>query len=340
MKGAIVGGELSHKATTLESLARELQELRQRVAQLEQTGQGSATPGSNGARDPLSRSQPVSDLDQSNLPGTMEEMALGIGESTRWKGSSLLNNRDQGTTSATQWYQPITFESSLAALPSRPNSRLLVAFYLEEVSWNACAVHGPTFLADHEAFWQRLERSQLQDDLWMALLLAVLSVAAFFMDENQAALRGFSFQHLRWVGATWFDSAIAVMYRCGIWTRSSLLTCQILQVLSPAFHLTGNTSLHQNLTGVGVTQLRAINLHLLGSHKEDSPHETISKEVGRRIWWNNVEIDWTFLPYNRYVRESETIAIKVATVINITRISPSSVHDSDARDDGRDGSHQ
>lgn len=302
-----MGGELANKAMTLELLAKEVRDLRQRITQLETGAPASVSPSIEGGRDSSSRPPPAtSDVDQIKLPGTMEEMALGIGESTRWKGASLLNSRDGETTSASAWYQPISFESSLSALPSRPNSHLLVSFYLEEVSWMASAVHGRTFLADHEAFWHRLERSELQDELWMGLLFGVLSVAAFFMDENQAALRGLSFQYLKLVGNAWFDSSIAILYRLGIWNRPTLITCQILQVLSPAFHLTGNTSLHQSMTGVGTNQMRAINLHLLGSHKDDSRQESISKEIGRRIWWNNVESDWIFLPYNRYIRESRS----------------------------------
>lgn len=302
VKGAITGGDLAQRATTLDTLAREVEELRKRVTQLEK-GRVSPPSHETDGSDPSMSKQPISDVDQSQLPGTMEEIALGIGESTRWKGASLLNSKEGDTIGATQWYQSITFETSLSALPSRPNSHILVDYYIEQVSWMACAIHGPSFVSEHDSFWHRLERSELRDGLWLGLLFAVLSVSAFFMEEDQAAQRGFSYQYLKIVGTAWFDSALAILYRCGLWTRPSLLTCQILQVLSPAFHLSGNTSLHQNLYGVLISQMRAINLHLLGSRKDDTANETISKEMGRRIWWNGVEIDWIFLPYHRYIRE-------------------------------------
>jgi hypothetical protein len=41
--------------------------------------------------------------------------------------------------------------------------------------------------------------------------------------------------------------------------------------------------------------MRSINLHLLGSNKEDAQQEVVWKEIGRRIWWNNVESDWIFI---------------------------------------------
>ncbi|KAK1921902.1 hypothetical protein DB88DRAFT_512348, partial [Papiliotrema laurentii] len=306
VKGAIISGNLAEKAITLESLSKEIESLRQRVTDLEsrksRSSEGQSIPARARSDGPVDGPQ-ISEVDQGRLPGTMEEIALGIGESIRWKGASLLTSREgEGPTNAAQWYQPITLETSLSALPSQPNCRALVTYYLEEVSWMSCSVHGPTLLTEHDSFWRKLDRSELKDDLWLGILFAVLSVSAFFMDENQAAIRGFSFQHLKVVGSAWFDSAIATLFRCGIWTRPSILTCQILQILGPAFHLTNNTNLHQSLTGLERTQMRSINLHLLGSNKEDAQQEVVWKEIGRRIWWNNVESDWIFIPYNKYAQ--------------------------------------
>lgn len=310
MKGAILGGDLSQKAISLEGLAKEVELLKQKVAALEASGGSRVEEKRNGdiieAESSTSASRrSIGEVDQGRLPGTMEEMALGIGESTRWKGATLLAApHDDSPTPTVQWYQPVGFETSLSALPSQLNCRTLVDFYLEEVAWIACTVHGPTFLAEHEAFWDKMQRNELKDDLWLGLLFAVICMAAFFMDEDQAAARGFSFPHLAAVATAWFDNAIATIFRCGVWKRPAFITCQVIQTLGPAFHLTSNTSLHQSLTALERTQMRSVNLHLLGSHKEDRQADLMKMEMGRRIWWNNVETDWAFIPYNRFACES------------------------------------
>lgn len=302
VKGAILSGNPAQTAITLESLAKEVDSLRRRVTQLEGPRLTADTSPIRDIDSPPLR-QSVSDVDQSKLPGTMEEIALGIGESTRWKGTSLLNNRDGEPTSGNQWYSSVTFETSLSALPSHPNCLVLVTFYLEQVAWLSGAIQGRVFMAELQTFWEQLARNELRDQLWIGLLFAVLSVSALFMDEGQAGDRGLSFQYLKVVGTVWFDSAIGVLFRLGIWTRPSLVACQIIHVLGPAFHLTGHTNLHQTLSALCSAHMRSINLHLLGSPRDDGVEETPRKEIGRRIWWNTVESDWIFIPYNHYVRE-------------------------------------
>jgi len=132
-----------------------------------------------------------------------------------------------------------------------------------------CAVNGGSIIAEHSIFWNDYEQATIKDDPWLACLFAVLSLSAFFMDETQATARGLSVEQLRLVASTWFDCSIATLYRCALTTTPSLLTCQTIQILGPAFHLTGNTTLHQSMTAIEHAQMRMINLNLLGDRSPD-----------------------------------------------------------------------
>ena len=310
-KGSIISGNPAEGTHSINNLVTEVADLRERVIALErslgndQTSHLSRTgQASRSGTGPSSPIRHDTDFDQYKLPGTMEEFALGIGETTRWKGASLLiaSNVDSSPNNH-PWYQSIPHLSTISSLPSRPVCTSLLGYYLDELSWMTCAVHGPTLIAEHARFWDDYEETRIRDDPWLACLFAVLSLSAFFMDEAQATMRGFSLQQLRPIASTWFDCSIATLYRCSLTTAPTLLTCQTIQVLGPAFHLSGNTTLHQSMTAMEHVQMRLINLHLLGEGLRDGDEESLSKEMGRRVWWNGIESNWGFLPYYRYTRK-------------------------------------
>ncbi|ORX40003.1 hypothetical protein BD324DRAFT_607140 [Kockovaella imperatae] len=245
-----------------------------------------------------------SDFDQGRLTSAMEEAALGIGETTRWLGASLISKNGKGSppspTDRNQWYQPQSFDYSLSQLPSQPQTRSFITYYFEEVSWTIGVIHPPTFWAEYNEFWSRADRMDLKDDIWLGLMFAILSISAYFMDERQASLRGLTPIQMRHWAGTWFNAAIATACRCNLLTEPSFTLCQMLSVLGPGFHLSRNTRLHQSLTDLSRSYGKAINLHLLGSRQEEWTDREIRKELGRRLWWNSVEGDWAFLPYLRY----------------------------------------
>ena len=302
VKGAVLSGPGPERTVSLQSLSQQVEELKRRVAHLEGERMDSHVPEDietgiySRAHSPHHHR---GEFDQGRLPSAMEEAALGIGESTRWMGSSMLTQTEKDPL-PNPWYQPQSFEYNLSLLPTQAQARVFVSFYLDNVSWITGVIHAPSFWSEFADFWTKLERAQARDDIWLALLLSVLSIGAYFMDEQQAHIRGLEgTQHL---ALTWFNAAVATVLRCNLLTDPTLTLCQVIQVLGPGYHLSRNTRLHQSFTPIGRGYAKELNLHLLGESHGTSELE-IRKEVGRRVHWNDLESGWAFLPYNRWTSE-------------------------------------
>jgi len=311
-------GMQTGKRKTFEELLRQVDDLSNRVEGLER---GRTLPTTEGAFW-LSRAPSPTEVDTTRLPGVMEEAALGIGETSRWKDTQPGESRHPSSSSSPEWYTPRSFEDCLAMIPPQSQARALVAAFEESAGWITGSVHIPTLLKDQDTFWIQLEAHRYRDDIWLALYLAVQSVSAFFVDEEHARVTDTTVSQLRNIGRTCFDAAIATIFRCNGMTCPTIVMCQAVQTLGPAFHFTSNTYLHRSLTPVCTSHARSLNLHLLGriSTKDgDSEHD-----IWRRVWWNQVEPDWTFLPYHRYCGES---LYSVATVHLTSSYLTPALHD-------------
>jgi len=284
------------KRTTFEELVLQVNELSDRVRELEGGIRYAGTEEANGT----SRAPSPVDVDTSRLPGIMEEAALGIGETSRW-GDHYQEESRPGGESYLGWYGPKSLHSGLVVLPSQSQSRALVSLYEENAAWLTGSVHLPTLRRDQDTFWIQLESNSYRDDIWLALYFAVLSVSAFFVDQDHASSVNMTVSQLRNLGRTCFDAAIATIFRMGGITHPSVVLCQAVQALGPAFHFTSNTKLHRSLVPIITSHARTLNLHLLG--KTSTRDIGKEQDLGRLVWWNIVEPDWSFLPYNRYCGE-------------------------------------
>jgi hypothetical protein len=297
-----VKGELQNRGTspgkrmTFEELVLQVNQLSDRVKELER---GTRYAGTEEAYGPSRASSPI-DVDTTRLPGIMEEAALGIGETSRW-GEHYPQASRQGGEAYLGWYGPKTLHSSLAGLPSQSQSRALVNLYEENAAWITGSIHLPTLRREQDTFWIQLETNSYRDDMWLALYFAVLSVSAFFVDENHASMVNMTVSQLRHFGRTCFDAAIATIFRLDGITHPSVVLCQAVQTLGPAFHFTSNTKLHRSLVPIITSHARTLNLHLLG--RASTRDIGTEQDFGRLVWWNIVEPDWSFLPYNRYCSE-------------------------------------
>jgi hypothetical protein len=297
-----VKGELQNRGTspgkrmTFEELVFRVNQLSDRVKELER---GPRYAGTEEAYGPSRASSPI-DVDTTRLPGIMEEAALGIGETSRW-GEHYPETSRQGGEAFLGWYGPKTLHSSLAGLPSQSQSRALVNLYEENAAWITGSVHLPTLRREQDTFWIQLETNSYRDDMWLALYFAVLSVSAFFVDENHASMVNMAASQLRNLGRICFDAAIATIFRMDGITHPSTVLCQAVQTLGPAFHFTSNTKLHRSLVPIITSHARTLNLHLIG--RTSTRDIGTEQDIGRLVWWNIVEPDWSFLPYNRYYSE-------------------------------------
>lgn len=236
----------------------------------------------------------------------MEEAAFGIGENRRWQGASLVVDNVQLPEIDHPWITPTSLSSCLAKLPVRELSHFLVDYYCDNINWISGCLHRPSFERSHSNFWTLHERGQLPDGMHIALLFAVLSNPAFFLDEQLASLQGLDPDCLMHFARQWFNCSIATFYRCGGMHHQSLAGCQTIFTLRYALHLTGNSNTHQLLAYVNIGIARAMNLHLLDKDDRSPEEENIKREMGRRAWWLLVEGDWDLLVYHRYCCRSHT----------------------------------
>jgi hypothetical protein len=298
VKGRVVVNDVPPRdgTLTLESLAVENADIRRRLGRLERSLARSPSLSPPGGEEAL-------EFKEDRLAGVMEEVALGIGENVRWKGVSLLTDPETNAAGKDQWYHSVPLEAGLSTIPNRVKCDALVRFYAEDLSWIIAAIHVPTFLHQHEAFWATSDRAQVKDDNWLAVFFAVLSFAGYFMEDPQAQLNGFQAGEVDRLAKIWFDCSIAILFRNNFAAQPTFTACQAILTLMYPFHLSGNTGLHVGMSSVLKSHARAMNLHLLGSSPGASKEDRLAREMGRRLWWNIVADDWTFLPYNRYCSE-------------------------------------
>lgn len=236
-------------------------------------------------------------------------MALGIGNGRKLPGTGNTGVASRPTlsehsSSSIPWFHPIDIDNVTVMIPNQSQSLALVSFFTEDLAWLSGAIHVPTFLAEHDAFWSTSNARKVIDDIWLALYMAVLSIAGYFMEESQAILNGFVTGHLQLLAKAWFDRSLALIFRSNSLYTPSLMFCQTVQTLTYAFHLSLNSASHSMFYDLCLRQARQMNLHRLDPEDPgvDRPM-VIADEIGRRIWWNIVEANWSFLPYNCYTCE-------------------------------------
>ncbi|KFY53881.1 hypothetical protein V496_07364 [Pseudogymnoascus sp. VKM F-4515 (FW-2607)] len=239
---------------------------------------------------------------ENGLAGAIEEAALGIGQIRRWQGTPLPLPLEKGPLweRTYPWFSTMPFSTALAALPPRQESHALVEAFCKHLNWMCGCLHCPTLRRLHNEFWTLQEQGQPQDGIFLSLLFAVLSNAAFLLDNQQMESAGLDPDKLKRSATTWFDCSFASFFRCDGLAHRSLLACQAMVTLNYAFHMSGNTRIHGAMPSINIGMARAINLHLLGSSHSGSTEEIIQREMGRRVWWHLVEVEWNFTPYHRY----------------------------------------
>ena len=107
-------------------------------------------------------------------------------------------------------------------LPERSQSEFLLESYLNNINWMTGCLHRASLQRYHGNFWDQYEQGEPPDGMSLALLFAVLSNAAFFLDEQVASLQGLDPQKLQQSARQWFDCSMATFLRCGGITHHSL----------------------------------------------------------------------------------------------------------------------
>ncbi|KAL2866575.1 Zn(II)2Cys6 transcription factor [Aspergillus lucknowensis] len=295
------GPEPRNQNPDIDELKRELARVNRRLARLEASVNLNVDyeEGYQPTASTLKDNQ-VPTFQEGGLAGALEDAAFDIGQVRRWQERAQPGTSHSVQDNGAHWFSSIPFSLCLAALPSRRYCERLVEAFLAHLNWFCGFLHGPTLQRMHSAFWVQREQGVPQDTMFIALLFAVLSNAAYLLDDEDARETGLEPGRLRQLASVWFDCSYASFFRCNGLAEPSLLGVQAMVTLNYAFHLSGNTKMHNSMFSINVGTARSANLHLLGDQTSDPAQDVVQREMGRRAWWALVETEWFFCPYHRY----------------------------------------
>lgn len=157
---------LPDTASSIADLVDENRLLRTRIEQLEALLAVDQSAG----RSPISTS---SANDKASTPQPPEDIVaifegLHLGHPVNTQPRSLHISTD------------VSVQHVLSLLPIRQSSLKIVRFSLAALGWVHCALNGPRFLAEHDAFWNSLgsnDQRAMDNHGWMAVYFSVLAVS-------------------------------------------------------------------------------------------------------------------------------------------------------------------
>lgn len=276
----------------MEALRAELAQIQRRLGLVEAE---LAMGGDRESSNTPSNQNPSNEL-HGNVAAALEDAVFDIGQMR----DSTDNKQATIGQSSMRWFQPITLDACLVALPSQRHCETLMDAYLTHLNWFCGCLHGPVLRTTHRNFWLARSASPGQETMFTSLLFSILSVTAYLLTDDQASEAGYSRDELEAMASTWFDCSYASFFRCEGMSDPSLLAVQAMITLNYAFHLSGNSRAHHSMFGLNVGMARSIGIHLLGTKQHENPRGSLRDQMGRRAWWCLVETEWSFTPYHRY----------------------------------------
>lgn len=186
----------------------------------------------------------------------------------------------------------------LEALPSVPVARRLVDYHIQNLGWYHNVLHTPTFLHQCERLWSDGTETH---DQWIAVYCAVLSSAAWTL-SNSSAADDFTPDMLELASAMMRQTR-ASLYSTDFLGSHSIFAVQAICIISMVAHSFGESDLMATLVNAGIRIAQCLGLHRVpdGVSSEPSGGEGMDVrwegEVGRRVWWKLVELDYHSMPY-------------------------------------------
>ena len=179
-------------------------------------------------------------------------------------------------------------------LPNVHQARVLVTFHLDHLSWFHNALHGPTFMDECERYWQT---GRSCHPLWLALYLAVLSVSAWSLPQNQVDAH-FPNAKPRVLSATWYSAMLSILYSNNFIEKHSIYALQAIVVSNLVVYVLGHSDLQTVLiaTAIRIAQCMGFDKH--AKDPRDTPSEgsswmkMVHQELVRRVWWQLIIQDY------------------------------------------------
>lgn len=183
----------------------------------------------------------------------------------------------------------------LNALPDVPTARRMVDFHLRMLAWNHNVLHVPTFSEQCEKFWST---GSVKDGQWLALYCSVLSASAWSIRNSSRCQGSLNELHAEPSPAHLFELASTVMTQEDFMGRHTIFSLQAICISGMVANVLGKSDLLITWVTAGIRIAQCLGLHHVGVDTPGEPwSEMLDKEIGRRVWWKLVELDYHSIPY-------------------------------------------
>lgn len=177
-------------------------------------------------------------------------------------------------------------------------------YHVENLAWYHNVIHGPTFLAQCERLWSG---GTVEDPQWLAVYCAVLSSAAWTIANATDGVPWLP--DAAHTATNMMERAKACLYDEDFMSRHTVHSIQAICILNMVAHVLGRSDLLATLVSAAIRVAQCLGLHRIphgvspGLPSEQWT-EALDREVGRRVWWKLVELDYHSMPYTGTLGES------------------------------------
>ncbi|WVQ77583.1 hypothetical protein IAR50_007271 [Cryptococcus sp. DSM 104548] len=214
-------------------------------------------------------------------------------------------------------------------LPPRQRGELLVKAYLEKVDWLHRCVHVPTFLRQCNDL-HNLPPDKVTQEIalpFLGLYFTVCTLGLQFMSKDEISLH-FTEEEAHTLPDTWFHAARSALWASDFFTNHTMENLQTILLLGVFMNNRDRADAAWALLGAAIKMAQGLGLSRLGAEQQiidGKPlpmwtgrwESVIQREVGRRIWWNLVFLDWSLAPSYNYSCSIQPDQIKTALPANI-----------------------
>lgn len=183
----------------------------------------------------------------------------------------------------------------LAELPDIPTARQLVDFHVRFLSWSHNVLHAPTFLRQCETFWTS---ATVEDGQWLAVYCAVLSSSAWSILNCRKCVYDVDVINFAPSTRRMFDLMMDILNSEQFMSRHTIFSIQAICISGLVGNVFGKSDLLNTLVNAAIRIAQCLGLHKIPDEEAGEVWEdTLDREVGRRIWWKLVEMDYHSTPY-------------------------------------------
>jgi hypothetical protein len=225
-----------------------------------------------------------------DLPTAIEGLAWGRHQCHQYPHTGCRRSTHPALTPE----QYFISDDLLSTLPNLATSRALVDFHLEQLAWYHNTIHVPTFVACCEAFWNT---GVMPDPQWLPLYLSVLSASMWTL-TNCTSYNSSSETSPESCRAM-FDLATTQIFQTNSLGRHTIYSVQAICICAMVANVLDNSDQMTVLVNAAIRIAQCLGLHRIpeeASASLDWP-TIVHREVGRRIWWKLVELDYHSMPY-------------------------------------------